>query len=59
MCGFFVNFTFERNCDVSKSKSPFILVNNKNEMPPEMKNPTRAFRRRTLRLHLYKNCESK
>ena len=53
----FYYFSFERNYDVLKSKSPCILLNkninfNKNETESKMENPTHSFRETNLVLQL-------
>ena len=55
----FYYFNFERNCDVLKSKSPCILLNesinfNKNKTESKMENPT-VFERQALSFSAYKN----
>ena len=61
----FYYFNFERNYDVLKSKSPYILLNkninfNKNETESKMENPKHSFRETNLVLQLIiKNCKLK
>ena len=57
-------FNFERNYDVSKSKSPCIFLNkninfNKNETRSKMKIPQTVLERRTLCFSSYKNRKLK
>ena len=54
---FFYYFNFERNYDVSKPKSPCILLNktinfSKNETESKMENPLHSFRKTNLVLQL-------
>ena len=60
----FYFFSFERNYDILKSKSPWILLNKninfvKNEMESKMENPTHSFRETNLAIYSYKNCKLK
>ena len=53
----FYYFNFERNYDILKSRSPFILLNkninfSKNETESKMENPTHSFREENLVLQL-------
>ena len=64
MCDFFYYFNFERNYDVLKSMSPYILLNkninfNKNEAESKMENPIHSFGEQTLCFSSYKNCKLK
>ena len=63
----FYHFNFERNYDVLKSKSPYILLSkninfNKDEAGSKMENPTHSFRETNLEacaLAVYKNYKLK
>ena len=63
-CVWFYYFNFERNYDVLKLKSPYILLNknidfNKNETELKMENPAHSFRETTISFSSYKNGKLK
>ena len=63
MVWLFYYFDFERNYDILKSKSPYILLKkninfDKNETKSKMANPTHTFREKNLVLHLIQESKN-